>query len=141
MAVLQLQRSLFIPKSQLCIVTLCPFCRLDDHSIKSKVDEQYEYNLKRYIKISFDDFHTYIRKKVASWLHWFPHKDDLDYTETEAAPVVQVNAIGVVEPPEFELSDVEEQERIGVGGNQCGESTSCDEESQKNSVEKAADTK
>ena len=53
---------------------------------------------------------------MMAWLHRFPHKEQHDYTETEVAPVVPAAPTGVVQPPECEVSYVEEPERLKVQG-------------------------
>ena len=55
------------------------FYKASDPRVISKIQEQYETNLKRYADVTVDNLHQYIKKKMTAWLTRFPHKTSPNY--------------------------------------------------------------
>ena len=55
------------------------FYQADDSRVTSKLQQQYEYNLKRYAQVSDVQLQSYLKKKMLAWLTRFPHKTSPNY--------------------------------------------------------------
>ena len=112
--------------------------RVDDSCVTAKIDEHFEYKLKRYSATKhYDGLHAYITKKMSAWLKRFPHKDNEDYEDPDRRVVHEEKDSREMIPPAFEASDEDELEGQRFGdGKRRDERDSSTEESEKESAER-----
>ena len=101
------------------------FYSASDALVISKIQEQYETNLKRYAEVTVYDLHKYIKKKMTAWLTRFPHKTSPNYdTSKDVCHLSDEEGKKETGEPSspleaFQVSSDDEAEKIS-GRRQCG---------------------
>ena len=109
------------------------FYRAADSRVAAKIDDQYQYNLKRDSEITVDELHRYLTKKISAWLTRFQHKDSPNYEAPKEDSDDKDKEQRVATPDAFQMSSVDEMvgKKFGDGKPNDAERSKSDESESK----------
>ena len=106
------------------------FYKADDSRVTSKLQQQYEYNLKRYAQVSDVQLQSYLKKKMLAWLTRFPHKTSPNYDPSrDVAEKDNSEEDRASSPDHFQVSEGDEPAAVKIGGNKGNDEEDNEEES------------